>query len=359
MTGKNIYTLIYMLVALICVSISVYLSYWGYYSHLKGLTFLFAAVIGLLLFGSDLLIRQVKMARKSLLFPMLFFMLVAAFSGASNFNFLYTNFMQEDIAQRTVRDQFDVFREDLTATKTTLLAQRDVQMRIAERNIIETELKSLEDQLADPLRPGCGERCRDHIRTIYDLLGGAPTDLAIPAPDASEAQVTRWYNNFVTAVLANLEAQLAGSRFDQTRSLVQDIDGLLRDYSDPDQALREELDGRPAALLRGDGLGVISDIRQASVDIARRANAILPIEDAVDHRPIQSELDKIGEIPISFQDAFVERPNFGVSLISIILAVFVDIVPILFALVIFNSDFHGNDSRPSQKTRRRINRVAT
>lgn len=359
MTGKNIYTLIYMLVAFICVSISVYLSYWGYYSHLKGLTFLFAAVIGLLLFGTDLLIRQMKLSRKSLFFPMLFFLLVAAFSGASNFNFLYTNFMQEDIAQRTVRDQFDVFREDLTSTKTTLLAQAEMQRRLGQRTLIETELKSLEEQLSDPLRPGCGERCRDHILNIYDLLGGPPTDLAIPAPDASQTQVIRWYNNFASTVLANFEAQLEGSQFDQTRELVQDIDGFLSEYSDPDQALREELDGRPAALLRGDGLEVISDIRRASVDIVRRANALLPVEDAVDHRPIQSDLDKIGEIPVSFQDAFIERPNLGVSLVSIILAVFVDFVPVLFALVLFNSDLQSNDNRPGQRPRRRINRVAT
>jgi uncharacterized membrane protein len=359
MTGKNIYTLLYMLVALICVSISVYLSYWGYYSHLQGLTFLFAAVIGLLLFGSDLLIRQMKLARKSLFFPMLFFLLVAAFSGASNFNFLYTNFMQEDIAQRTVRDQFDIFREDLTSTKTALLGQRDVQDDRATRNLIETELTSLEEQLVDPLRPGCGERCREHVRNIYDLLGGAPTDLAIPSADASEAQVSRWYNNFASAVITNFEAQLTGSRYDQTRSLVQDIDGLLRQYRDPDAALREELDGRAAALLRGEGLEVISDIRQASVDIARRANAILPIDDAVEHRPIQSDLDKIGEIPVSFQDAFADRPNIGVSLVSLILAVFVDIVPILFALVIFNSDLHGNEPRSGQRPRRRVSRVAT
>jgi len=359
MTGRNLYTVLYVVVAGICVTISVYLSYWGYYSHLQNLTLLFAALIGLLLFGSDMLIRQTKIARRSLLFPFLFFLLVALFSGASNFNYLYTNFMQEDIAQRTVRDQFEVFREDITETRTALLSQSSVQRVLEQRNLLDTELQSLEDQLKDPLRPGCGERCRGHIETIYRLLGGAPTELAIPSPEASGSQVMRWFANFSEAVVGNFEAQLTGSQFDQSRTVIRTIDRLLGEYSNPDEALRSELAGRPAALLRGEGLNVISDLRQASIEVARQANAILPVEDAVSHRSIVSDLDKIGEIPVSFHDAFIERPNLGVSIVSLILAVFVDIVPVLFALVLFSTAMVGHDPNQANRHRRRSNRVAT
>lgn len=357
MTGKNLYTVIYLMAAAICVSISVYLSYWGYYSHLKELTFLFAALIGILLFGSDLLIRQTRISQKSLVVPFLFFLLIAAFSGASNYNFLYTNFMQEDIAQRTVREQFDVFRDDLTQTRKALAEQPEVERVASRRNQLENELGNLSQQLDDPLRPGCGERCRSHIETIYQILGGPPTDLAIPAPDASETQVGIWFSNFQSAVEADFRSQVSAGRYGEIRSVINEIDSLLSEYSDPDAALSQELSGRSAALLRGDGLQVISEIRQESVDIQRQANSVLPATEPVSHEPITSDLDKIGEIPVSFHDGFVERPNFGVTVVSLFLAVFVDFAPILFALVLFSSHMTAGGQQPGARSRK--SRVAT
>lgn len=359
MIAKNLYTVIYIAAALICVCISVYLSYWGYYSHLQELTFLFAALIGILLFGSDLLIRHMKIAQKSLVFPLLFFTLVAAFSGASNFNFLYTNFMQEDIAQRTVREQFDIFREDLTQTRRTLLSRPAYQQVSGSRAELQAELENLRDQLNDPLRPGCGERCRAHIRNIHEMLGGAPTDLAIPDPGAGEAVVNTWYENFSNAVLADFERRATRGSYTAIRAVVHQIDQLLVQYSDPDGALRAELAGRPAALIRGEGLQLISELRQYSVEIARQANAVVPADEPIQHRPITSDLDKIGEIPVSFKDGFVDRPNAGVTIVSLFVAVFVDLAPVLFALVLFNAKITSNNVRPGQRQRRSGGRVAT
>jgi hypothetical protein len=54
----------------------------------------------------------------------------------------------------------------------------------------------------------------------------------------------------------------------------------------------------------------------------------------VQHTRIESDLDKIGEIPIALRDAFIERPNLGVTVISLLLAVFVDTIPVLFAVAL-------------------------
>ena len=338
MTGRNIFTVFYVIVSLLCVSISTYLSYWGYLSHLQELTILFAAVIGVLLFACDLLIRQFRIAQKSLLVPFLFFILVAAFSGASNFNFLYTNFMHFDIAERTVNQQFRIFREDLTETRSAVHSIPDVQQTQESRVQIERELDNLFQQLTDPLRPGCGERCRSHVANIHDMLGGAPTDLALPAVQADMDTNIEWFENYRATVMTQFVEGAAPEVYRTSVDVHERIEVLLATHNDPQAALEDEVASGSRDLFRGRDLPIIETLRQNSLDIERRANTILPPDSAVSHRPIQSDLDKLGEIPVSFYDGFVERPNTGVTVVSAVLGVFVDFVPILFALVIFGPD---------------------
>jgi hypothetical protein len=334
MTGKNLYLVLYVAVSLLCVSISVYLSYWGYLSHLRELTLVFAVLIGLLLFGADMLIRQTLVEQRSLFLQLLFFGVILIFSGASNFNFLYTNFMASTIAERAVRDQFETFRSDLTATQRRLIGQEVVQEHLGRRQLIEAELENLRQQLGDPLRPGCGERCEAHLEAINGLLGGAPTDLARPPVDAGAAVQMAWYGNYRTVVLQDFEARWGSGRVATSLRVSARIDQLLARHSDPDAVLREQLRETGNRLLLGEGLPVSATLRRESIDIERIANSVLPAGSQVQHTRIESDLDKIGEIPIALRDAFIERPNLGVTVISLLLAVFVDTIPVLFAVAL-------------------------
>lgn len=352
MTGRNLFLILYVLVALLCVSISVYLSFWGYISHLRELTLLFAALLGLLLFGVDMLIRHSLINRRSLFLPFLLFGVVVIFSGASNFNFLYTNFMAADMAERAVRDQFETFRDDLTDTRRQLLGQPTVQAYLARQQSLTAELENLRQQLGDPLRPGCGERCQAHMQAINGLLGGAPTDLAIPPVDADASVQLAWYDNYRSVVLDDFNARQVSGTVDGSLQLAGGIDALLARYDNPDAVLRAQLLEAGHALLRGEGLPVSATLRRESIDVERVANSLLPTGTTVQHRRIESDLDKIGEIPISVRDAFIDRPNIGVTVISLLLAVFVDVVPVLFAIVLAGAGAMTAASEPPRHQRR-------
>ncbi len=335
MSGRSLYTLMYVVATAICVGISVYLSYYGYYSHLQELAIFFAALLGIFLFGTDLLLRRFRLEGRNPLKPLIFFAIVAAFSGASNFNFLYTNFMERDMAERVVSEQFAVFRDDLIETRSALLAAPVVDSVREQRRDLQRSLDNLKTQINDPLRPGCGPRCRSHVEDIHEQLGGPPTDLAIPSPDADAESLERWYENFRAAVIEDFESGVVPDAYQQVRALVGRIEALLDRHSDPYRALAEELAERNRALLERRDFAIIAELRTESREVQRRANALLPEDRAATHTPIRSDLDKLGEIPVSLRDGFLERPNPGVTAVSAILAVFVDIAPVLFAWLIF------------------------
>lgn len=353
--GKNLYTVLFFAATTICVGISGYLSYYGYLVHLRGITIFFAALIVLLLFTLDMLIRHNLVHGRSNLGAVIFFAIVAFFSGASNFNYLYNNFMASDIANREVREQLQIFREDLTQTRVAISQLPQMRELDSQRSILERELGALREQIQDPLRPGCGERCRQHVSNIYNMLGGAPTDLAIPGPSASQQVTAQWFNNFSTAVRSDFENAFASSATIDGQKIIQDIDRTLASFVDAEQLFSEN--ASTASLFRAEGRQLIDEIRFETQEIERRANALLPSANRVTHRPVESYIDKIGEIPIAFQDAFINRPHFGVTLMALILAVFVDLIPVLFAFLIFRSinQMPLNNNAP----RRRTSRVAT
>ncbi|GEM_PF-2025459 len=357
MSGRSLYTLMYVVATAICVGISVYLSYYGYYSHLQELAIFFAALLGIFLFGTDMLLRRFRLEGRSPIKPLAFFVIVAFFSGASNYNFLYTNFMERDMAERVVSDQFSVFRDDLTATRS-VLGEAPIIDRVAEqRRELARALDNLDTQINDPLRPGCGARCREHIEQIHDQLGGAPTELAVPSPDAGAEANERWYEHFREAVINDFENGVVPEAYHRTRELIGQIDALLERYDDPYRALAEELEQRDRALLEHRDFEIIATLRTHSREVQRRANVLLPEAGQVQHRIIRSDLDKLGEIPISVRDGFIDRPNPGVTAVSVILGVFVDVAPVLFAWLIFAPASAG--ARGGGTTGRGRNRVAT
>ncbi|MBK5936086.1 hypothetical protein [Halorhodospira halophila] len=358
-TGKNLYLLLYATAALICVSISVILSYHGYYAHLEGLTVLFAGLLGVLLFGTDMMIRQHRVERRPLTVPLGFFVLVAVFSGASNFNYLYTNFMAEDIAEREVGSAIETYRDDLLGTREALgeipAVQRDEQRR---REVVR-ELGNLEEQVMDPLRPGCGERCRGHMDNIHEVLGGAPTDLAVPSVSAPEEDQQVWLETYRNAVINDFMTGAATTTYLRSRELRERIDGILERTGNPLEALEAMRGGSGMGLLSQAAAELPRELQRTSAEIERRSNALLPEDMQVEHEKIDADLSFIGEIPASFSDGFVERPNVGVTVVSLLLGVFVDLAPVLFALVLFGPEGAAGaataaSGRGSRTTSRRV-----
>ncbi len=315
---------VYYLLVFLCIGISVYLTYFGLERTFGPLTIYFTAVIGLLLFAADYLIQRQKEQGLSWAPPLLLFLVAATLSGLSNFNYLYTNFMRDDVLAATVREQYRVFQADLTETRARLTNVEAVRLETDRRARIETELRQMWTQMNDPARPGCGERCAEHIDSINALLGTPVTDLVRPGPSSSASEIKRFYDEFRNLVYDTLENSSVAGPFQAIRSVVSQIDERLQYYGNADDALRA-----------GKDLGILSKLSDDSDKIERDANALLPAGQEVEHAFIDPTLGRLGEIVYSLKNGFLEVPNLSTTIMASILSVMVDFIPILYAFVAF------------------------
>lgn len=315
---------IYYLLVFLCIGISLFLTYYGFEKTFLQLTIWFTAVIGLLLFAADYLMQQRRERGDSWAPAFMLFLLAAAFSSISNFNYLYTNFMTGDVLSITIREQYQVFSDDLTSTRTSLGSQTVMQNEQDRRDSLETELSQMWVQMNDPARVGCGERCAGHIVAINALLGVAVTDLARPDPSSSERERTEFYGAFRNLVLEAQETSGVSNAFGRIRNVIAQIEERLAFYGDADDALRAGVD-----------LSILSQLSDDSLRIERVANAVLPADQEVEHRKIDPTLGRLGEIPYSLHNGFVEVPSLSATIMAAILSIVVDFVPILFAFVAF------------------------
>lgn len=316
-------TIYYILVSL-CIGISLYLTYYGFEQTFGNLTLAFTAVIGLLLFAADYLIQRNRERGLPWMPAFMLFLMAAVFSTISNFNFLYTNFMTTDVLSETVRSQYDVFKTDLTDTRTTLDSLDVMQEEANRRASIETELAQMWSQMSDDSRPGCGERCGEHINAINALLGVTITDLARPGPSSTEAERKSFYDNFRGLVgEAQVNSNVAGP-YQAISVLISKIDERLTFYGNPDDALRA-----------GANLSILAKLSQDSQQVEREANTLLISGEFIEHTFIDPTLGRLGEIVYSLKNGLVEVPNLGASIMALILSIVLDFIPIIFALVAF------------------------
>ncbi|MDE0698380.1 MAG: hypothetical protein OXH76_21385, partial [Boseongicola sp.] len=310
----------------LCIGISLFLTYYGFERTFGSLTIHFTGVIGLLLFAADCLIQRNRERGLPWVPAFLLFLLAAVFSGLSNFSYLYTNFMTSDVLAATVREQYRVFQEDLTDTRTHLMGQQAVSAEDFRRQRIENELQNMWTQVNDPERPGCGERCAAHIDGINALLGESVTELRRPGPESSPAQRRSFHDAFRNRVQETLDNQNATGRSQEIRSVVSLVDERLDYFGNADDALRAGVD-----------LGILSQLSDDTEGIEREANAVLPDGQKVDHRYIEPTLGRLGEIVYSLRNGFVEVPSPSTTVMALILSILVDFVPVLYALVAFRA----------------------
>ena len=317
---------IYYLLVFLCIGISLFLTYYGFERTFKELTLPFTIVIGLLLFAADFLIQRNRERGLSWVPAFVLFLLAAVFSSLSNFNYLYTNFMTNDVLAATVREQYRVFQDDLTNTRTQLMDQPAVSAEEFRRQRIENELQNMWTQMNDSARLGCGERCAGHIDSINALLGENVTELRRPGPGSSPAQRKRFYDAFQNRVEETLNNQKTTSRLQEIQSVVSLIDDRLAYFGNADDALRAGAD-----------LKILSQLSDDTEKVERAANAVLPDGQKVDHRYIDPTLGRLGEIVYSLKNGFVEVPRLSVTIMALVLSIIVDFIPIIYALVAFRA----------------------
>lgn len=327
--------IVYYLLVALCIGISLYLTYYGFERTFGNLTLAFTAVIGLLLFAADLLIQRNREHGLPWAPAFMLFLLAAVFSTISNFNFLYTNFMTNDVLSMTIRSQYSVFKTDLTATRTALDSVDAVRAEAGRRASIQTELKQMWEQMNDEIRVGCGERCGAHINAINALLGVTITDLSRPGPSSTEAERKSFYDNFRGLVEeAQVNSSVAGP-YQAISGLISQIDDRLAFYGNADEALRAGAD-----------LSILAKLSQDSQQIEREANTLLTFGEPIEHTFIDPTLGRLGEIVYSLKNGFVDKPNLSATIMAFILSIVVDFIPILFAIVAFRK---GESSTPNKR----------
>ncbi|MCY4306496.1 MAG: hypothetical protein OXC62_17225 [Aestuariivita sp.] len=327
---------VYYLLVFLCIGISLYLTYYGFEKTFQGLTIPFTIVIGLLLFAADYLIQRNRERGFPWVPAFFLFLLAAVFSGLSNFNALYTNFMTVDVVAATVREQYRIFQQDLTNTRTRLMEQPEVREEDERQKQLENELQNTWTQMNDAERLGCGERCARHIDRINELLGENITELRRPGPDSSWSQRKQFYDTFRNRVLETLRNQNATGPLQDIRSVMRLIDDRLERSESAIDALQKTGFSSNLTLSAEDGeIKMLSQLSSYTEDVEREANTVLPNNQKVNHQYIDPTLGRLGEIVYSLKNGFVEVPRLSATIMAAILAIMIDFIPILYALVAF------------------------
>lgn len=199
----------------LCISISTYYSYLGFFPTFGPIvTKAFVAVIALGLFASGALLQmgRDKKSSSDQLFALLLFLVFASFSTSSNFTAFYTSSVETKVKENafaTEKNKFDNsvaqilaelealsvdeaeviksvlqyyhsrYLEDLNRITAVINSSQVFSDGQREYAYIKDQLSDLAVQATDPGRPGCGERCRQHITNITSKV--SPTKIAIPS----------------------------------------------------------------------------------------------------------------------------------------------------------------------------------
>lgn len=336
---------IYAVILTLGVSISGYLSYEGLLRTASEITLPLVVLLMAIIFVMDATISYFRTTERRYMLPLLIWMVAAFFSIASNFNFLYSNFMREDVAKSTVTEQLAVFRDNLVNTQSSLAKHSLVERSGEVRSDLLLELDSLRDQINDPLRPGCGQECRIHMAEIERILGRPITNFAVPGIGSPMETVNDWYSRYGNAAKEILFVSQQDSGVTEIFRLMGDIDDYLEDFESPEQVLSSK-----------GGLEALGSMSTVSLDVERKANSFLVEDEFVSHVYINPSLGRLGEIVYSFENGFGQMPNPIATFGALILASVVDILPLLLSFALFGKGRLEKEAKPIGNSRDRSGR---
>lgn len=316
--------LAYVVILVLGVSISGYLSYGGLLRTGQEITVPLVILLMLIILVMDATISYFRSQQRKYMLPLFIWAIAAFFSISSNFNFLYSNFMREDVSRQTVTEQIAVFRDNLVETRGALSGMDAVTFAKQTGADLEVELKNLYDQINDPLRPGCGAECRTHMERIENILGREITNMAVPQIGSEMPVVNAWFGRYRAAAEEILETSLNTTQAPQILALIRQIDAALLEFRNTDRVMATK-----------GGLDALADMSAHSLDIEREANALLPENKGVSHSRINPTLGRLGEIVYAFQNGFGEMPNPMATAVSLVLASVVDVLPLLLSFALF------------------------
>lgn len=328
---------LYIIIMMVCVIVSTFLSYLGLKSSFGYMTIPTTIVIFVLLLAADVAINHAVRMRKSLGGPLFILLVGLIISTLSNFTFLYTNFMTRDVARDTYLVAWSEFQENMENAKSVL--RRDPQyidgLRIAEQESelearIDQELANLRRQVLDRNNPGVGIEAQIHVDNIERLLATTLTDLAVP-DSRNRSALEVWLTEFEQLVSeVRSKTPRANLPF---ANIIQDADELLAAFKTEVNELRQAGFSTPA-----EQVGAIERMQTEAREVESIVNAALsPGERRVEFSTVEPGDARLGEIVYTLHNGFIQRPNMTATGISLLFSFFIDLLPLLFALALLRN----------------------
>ena len=313
----------YLLVILVCVGISAWTTYLGYFTLIGRLAAALAFVIGVALFACDIAIREKRASGASPWGPIIFLFVCMLASAPSHFNFFYNQSVGRNVTTDVEIAAAHTFGNAVAQIQTALRAESKVAPQL---EAVDRELSRLYNQLTVDNNPGFGPLARRHYDIIVDTLPGL-TRVVPPSRKAPVTDLIKWYND---SFAYNVNAESKKLR-------EQDPAEVAKEQV---SAIAESTKTKANEALSADRLPQENAVAAVAVyaDALTRINRIARQILGNDYRPIIKDITPdsavVDSIPHAFRAAFVYGYYPSVTIFAILFSVLIDVIPTLFVFLL-------------------------
>lgn len=347
MLGRAFLTIAYFGVVVLCVSFSTFTTFKGSEAMVGGwqLAAMLAAIVALCLMAADFRIRD-DILNQGRVNALAIGLLAAAIliSSLSHFNYFFTSFQGSQIARDAYRTQVARFEENMAIAAEALRNHGPLAEHSLRTQGVESGLARLRTELDDPSEQGFGEDAFGVTMQVRQLVGSEMAPLDDPdLGESREAVYNPWYETFTRearAALSRLKPPEATADENQINAIIAaraEVATFQTDISDPDSPV---------------GAAAVMTETQELFDFSNEVRVYMIgrglLDQAQEFTDINTREGETGEIAYTLAQA--ARPqNLLVTMLSIVLSLFVDLVPLLFALATFRQSEGGYRIRTPKK----------
>ena len=303
-----------LIIALICISISFVQTAIGY-ELLAGpiFTWLFSFVISAFLLIGNLKIKENVSTGKSVIGILAFFMIIAFFSFAGNFNAFYSQFMETELYDEKLKE-YQAQIPSLT-NKATISIENSHRADEVNTKVRQLSL-SLRSQILDPANLGFGERALLITSEIERLL---------------ETSLTMYEGN-PSAIADKMDTQINQLLEAKLSALSKNGDIVTAQL---DQILNASGTSISSALASNDPGEKKASLASAEESYNRIGELTKSIDAEFAFLPMQAEHLEMGKISHSFYSGFVKKDNSQATLIATLASLAIDFLVPIFILLVY------------------------
>lgn len=321
--------IVYLAIVIICVSVSGYTTYVGSHSMFGGalLAGMFAALVGLCLFGADIMIRDKLLAGGKPVISVIFLFAAIGASSLSHFNYFFTTFEGAEIARTAYREEFVRFEQNMAIARTAVGAERDYSEHAILAAYVESEATKLRDQMLDPENKGVGAEALVYVNNIKRTLGSSLTDINLPAPTERDDKVLiAWYDNFMRVARAAV-ALKASARVRDGDALLATMQARRDEFATFLRRINDAEDNVPRESVTQKIQAMADYSSEVETSLLARGHAQPEFERIV------TGTSRTGEITFSLSRVGGGQ-GLDVALLAIGLSLFIDLAPLGFAIAL-------------------------